>query len=377
MRWLWVLLTVFLQQTLDLPSDWGDLQAFGVAEQRDAPLLVIGDNWTIGVWMSADEHDTYHTLRRSDQSGLGEENRLSILTAFPQKHHTVPARSGQHHLLWLDGEPSQPLGGLRLWSVLIDQTPDAVQGAFILNDYPIYDYDAVSDGAGGAWIFFTSLPMSEPNLYAQYLDSQGRYRPIEYIGSTAQHPRAVRLEDGTIRLFWHNPLTGKLMTGIFDSEQAQLADITALIAYPRLGKTDLFEQVQVAVDQTTFYIFWTINHIAQDAIVTLFSSAPRSNIHQWTPAQVLAVEARQATWIAPAGGLSIHDYLSVGVVLDNEIGIISMQDGAVRDYQNVLGLGESRLIGRLRSAITADGRLALSWSHLSPTGAVMSVIRQP
>lgn len=380
MRWLWMILSVLLYSALDVPNDWGDVQPFGVADQRDAPLLIVGEQWTIGVWVSADEQDTYHTVRRWDQNGLGEENRLSILTAFPQQHQIVSARSGQYHLLWLDGEPSQPLAGLRLWSVLLNQTPDAVQGAFILNDYPIYHFDAVADGAGGAWIFFNSLPLSEPNLYAQYLDARGRYRSPEHLIPSAHHPRAIRLEDGTIRLFWHNPATGKLMTGVFEAEMGALRDVMALVTFPALGMADLFEQVQVAVDASAFYIFWNITRVGEGEAETFFSSAPRADLNAWTTPQQLDVDGLAATWATPAiatTGDFAREQLQVGVVLDNEIGIITMQDGAVTDYQSVLGLGESRLIGRLYLAVAADGRLALAWSHLSPTGAIMSVIRQP
>lgn len=377
MAWVLLLSGVLFNQALDLPTDWGDVEAFGVAEQRHAPVLIVGEGWTVGVWVSADESDTYHTLRRWDRDGLGEEKRLPILTAFPQNHQVVSTQMGLHHLLWLDGEPSEPLAGLRLWGVMVrqvNQSPDITRGAFIVNDYPIFDFDAVTDGEGGAWVFFNSLPLAEPNLYAQHLDREGRPRTPTYLIGGANHPRAVRLEDGTIRIFWHNPLTGKLLSGEFVADQ--LTNIQTHLTVPTLDKTDLLDDVHIAVDQTHYTIFWNITRFAESRSETFFSTARRDDLTAWTTRQRLMMDDVPLAWASPVQGENIPERLMVGALMGNEIGIISMQDGSVIDYQNVIALGESRLVGSLYLTTTPDGRLTLSWSHLSPTGAVMSVIRQ-
>lgn len=370
MGWLILFLGVFLNQALDVPNDWGDIQALGVAEQREAPVLIVGDNWTIGVWIGADETDTYHTLRRWDENGLGDKQRLSILTNFPQHHQVLPARRGQYHLLWLDSEPNEPLAGLRLWNVIINQTPASTRGAYILNDYPIYDFDAVSDDGGGAWLFFNSSPLAEPNLYVQYLDQQGRSRIPQYLAGSVNHPRALRLDDGTIRLFWHNPLTEQLMGAIFVDDQ--LMDVQAYLPYPTLGKMDILDDLQVAFDENWAYVFWNITRLAEELSETFYSFAPRDDLSRWTTPQPLRIGDQIGAWASPFSG----ETLSLALMIDNEIGIISMQAGAVIAVENVIALGEIRLVGKLQTAITPDGRLAISWSHLSPTGAIMNVIRE-
>lgn len=373
MIWL-ILFGLLLNQTFDFPREWGDIEVFGVAEQREAPVLIAGDTWLIGVWMSADENDTYHTLRRWDGQGMGETKRLSILTAFPQNHQIVSANRGHHHLLWLDGEPNEPAAGLRLWGVIVDQSPDATRGAFIINDYLVGDFDVVADGQGGAWVFFNSLPLSEPNLYIQYLDPAGRPRPPEHILSGGNHPRAVRLDDGTVRLFWHNPLTDQLMSGLFVDNQ--LSDVQPLLIAPTVGKTDVIEDVQIITHHDTFYIFWTIRRLIDGQIETFFASTQHDDVTDWTMPDRLMIDGAGVGWASPVNGVWTGEQLAVAGVIDNEIGIILMQDGAVIDYQNVIDLGESRLVGGLYLASTSDGRLALSWSQLSPTGAIMSAIRQ-
>jgi hypothetical protein len=366
-------------------SAWGVVQTFGYAEQADAPpLLVLGED-IIGVWVSADERDTYHTLRRLDLASIQRDspNPLSILTTFPQSHQFAPAARGLYHLMWLDAHPDAPLDGLYLWSLLINDTPEATRGAFIHDNLPAYHYNLLPNPDGSVWAFITSEPIAEPSLYTQYFDSLGRARSAVNIAHGVNYPSVIRFADGSVRVFWQSVPEGRLMSAAFNPavDSGVLDTPYAHVAAPRLQQGMLQNHLHITADSTFIYAFWNVSHLTNGHTETWFSVAPIADLSAWTPPALLEVSIGDETytiaWASPAKTDSPPSNMVMAVQVGQELGVIYWEDGTIQRYESVIALPSPVLLGLPSLYMAIDGRLTLAWAQPTPIGAALNITRQP
>lgn len=369
-------------------SAWGAVYVVGVAEQGDAPAMIVGAESIIAVWISADERDTYHTLRRINTADgtLSAVNRLPIVTGFPRHHRTARAASGFHHLLWLDADPQEPFAGVRLWALLIDDTPDATRGALIANDHTIYHHDILPADDGGLWAFYSAAPVAEPTIYAQFFDPINRPRLPVALVSAGDRPAAVRFADGTPRLFWHSVTDGTLRSASFDGDnrpQAERGEIAVHVAAPALSAGDFLEHLHVAVDATHVYAFWNISRHRGEFAGTWYATAPQAALDEWTTPRRLTLDGVPdappdvaLSWASPAAGVPSADGLPVAVGTGDELGVVVLRGGEVVSYQAVAPLDAPGLIGTPTLHADSAGRLTLAWAQPAPDGARLFVSQQ-
>lgn len=369
-------------------SEWRAVYALGVAEQGDAPALIVGAESIIAVWVSADERDTYHTLRRINTAdgAPGAVNRLPIVTAFPRHYQAARAAQGFHHLLWLDADPQEPLAGMRLWALLIDNTPDATRGAFIANDHTIYHHALLPGDDGTLWVFYSAAPISEPTIYAQFFDSVNRPRSPVALVSAGERPAAVRFADGTPRLFWQSVTDGTLRSAAFDGDSrpsAERGEVALHVTAPALSAGDFLEHLHVAVDATHVYAFWNISHHRGAFAATWYATAPQSALDDWTTPRRLTLDSVAdvspdvvLSWASPAGGVPSADGLPVAVAAGDELGVVTLRGGAVVSYEAVAPLDAPGLIGTPTLHADSAGRLTLAWAQPAPDGAHLYIAQQ-
>lgn len=366
-------------------SAWGQIITIGQAEQTGGPAFALAAGEAFFAWIGADETGVHQDMRLLNTEGaLAERAVLPLPPIHPFDQSVYPAAGGAH-LLWLDADPQEPAGGLRLFSALVNWQLQGERGPVRLSDRQTLRYAALPNRDGSLWVVWSGGPLAEPNLYAQPVSPSGIPQSPQHLIGDADWPALVRTNAGQAFLYWQTG-TQIYRAGLGDGALEGVQPITEA---PRLAPGDRLESFRAALDQTHGYLFWDLTR-ADGSAEVWFASGPLEAASWARPARlgISILDQPQMTgfntgtaraaasgdvwlrWASPASGQFVT--LPLAAQVGDALSLIVFQAGAARAYQAVAPL-DFPLIGPPH--LLADRALHLHLSWAQPTGQATADLR--
>ncbi len=360
-------------------SFWGNISTLGHAEQTDAPALVaMGDDLT-AAWIGSDDSGIHQDMLQVNSTDLPPATVLPLPPVHPYAQQLAPAANGNIHLFWLDAGDS---GETRLFTALITPEQTVERGPTQVSDRRTARYALMSNGDGTLWAVWSGGLLSEPALYAQYIDADGRPREPQPLVSDADWLEITYTGAGTQILFWLQASNSRPHVARFVN--GALADIQPAADAVALNGGDLLTSFRAGLDHTHAYLFWNLTR-ANGQPETWVSSSPLA-APVWSAPQRLGVEwttksffetgfnggraypahsgERWLSWSAPVAGQL--ETLPVAAAYGSNLGLVYFRDGDIIGYQNIVTI--AGLIGTPFLLTDRDLHLYLAWSEPTPNG---------
>jgi hypothetical protein len=360
-------------------STWGAVITLGQAEQSDAPALwPTAERITAG-WIGADETGVHQDVRILSNGNLSERVVLPLPPVHPYAQQFFPAGGENLFILWLDANPDPEN---RLYAAVINAKMAVERGPTLISDKLTLRYAAVSDGEGGLWTVWSGGLVSEPEIYAQYIDSNGRPRQAVLVAENADWPALARSNDGKLNLFWLSPNDGKINGATLENGAA--VDIQPLNRGIMLARGDRLMGIRAAFDMTHRYLFWNVTR-ADGTTESWYTTAEIAAWEWRSPAHLgikldleelfetrfnsgsahaTQVGASGAAWAMPLAGQ--FDVLPAAAQIGDQLAVIYFQQGEIAGYQNIVEV--NNLIGAPALYTDRDRHLYLAWAQPTANG---------
>ncbi|MBI1278635.1 MAG: hypothetical protein GC179_10960 [Anaerolineaceae bacterium] len=366
-------------------SAWGSVITVAQAEQTDAPALYVDEKGITTAWVGADEQGVFQALRTLNTEGMSDVVRLP-LPVRPYAQQFAPASNHRLHLFWLDSNVN---GETRLFTALLKPNLDRDRELTILTQQVTRRYTLLPTVDGGVWAIASGGLSSEPNLYAHFVDDDGRWRLSDnyLIAENADWPAVLQRPDGLFNLYWLRSTDGAVMQSGFIEGQA--IDPHPLTDGVILNPGDRLDSFSAAQDSSQTYLFWNVSradgrHETWLAADTFDQSAwpPPTRLRISVPNNVstnapavhffesgfnsgvayTASEGRDnVSWVKPASGL--FSTLPVAAQVDNQIAIVFLRGGHIVGYRPMDTGTKINLIGTPNLVVDRDLYLYLAWSQ--------------
>lgn len=364
-------------------SLWGTIYILGQAEQSAAPVLWPTDSRVIAGWVGADDAGVHQDTRVIAGEHLSETVVLPLPPTHPYDQQAYPAGGDQIHLLWLDASTSI-LGENRLYSAILSSALTVERGPTVISDKLTLRYTAVPAGDGGLWVVWSGGLLTEPALYLQYIDKEGRPQQPTLIEYGGDYPALARANDGTIHLVWlhRQPLytyirQATLRDGIVTASEAfaiidlspgvQLIDL-----YAGLDGTHLYVFFNVTVPPSNLPASWVVERPLDSNIwgqpkALGFDVGANATVE--TGFNTGSANAAQTgeTWlyqVKPMEGQ--FDTLPVAAITSDQLVISYFRGGEVIGYQPIVTI--NNLLAPPNIHTDRDRHLYLAWSEPTAQG---------
>lgn len=363
-------------------SAWGEVYRLGAAEQRTAPTIWPETSRVVTAWVGTDpEANTpVQTIRAVAPNILSETLPLPIPPVYPHDQHLFPAARDHFHLLWRDAAWDNRSAGTGLQGALL--TPEFVpqRGQTTLIEAPVYQWAAASDVERGLFLVWSGGLRAEPELYLRYIDPIGRPRTELQLVDAADWPMATTTNDGLSWLFWQNLHDNGLYMA--QLTQTGLSEPLALTEWIRLASGDRLDKAVVGLDATHAYVIWTV--VRADQSVEIWFASGLLTGENWQSPSRLGVEvlpegdfttgfntgnAQQAisgeAWLRWSDAITgQYGVLALAAQVDDALGVVYLQSGAIVGYQQIVPLAEPGLLDA--PSIRADNNLHLHLAWALP-----------
>lgn len=336
------------------PPVWSPPVVIAQAQQADAPVLWTRPEGVIASWVGADDAGVHQDARF-----IGDTPAPVTVLPLPPEHpyaqQAGAARNGNLHLLWLDsGEGGD---GNRVFSAVLSPELTVKRGPTAVSNLRTLHYSLAPAGDGGLWVAWSGGILSEPSIYVQYVDPEGRPREPLLAAISGVWPALARANEGSIFLFWLDNETGSLRRARLQDGQA--VEQVRLDVGVHLQAGERHTGLYAAFDGALAYVFWHITR-ADGSRATGYAWGELTET-DWS--QRMLAEGEWA-WATPLAGQ--HDPLPViadagGVI----VGYLS--GGEIVDVEQVAPL-ESRLIGTPGLYADSGGRLYAVWAAPTAQG---------
>lgn len=360
-------------------STWGAIITLGQAEQGDAPDFWPNAAGLTATWIDADERGVHHDGRALTPAGLSEQVTMPLPPVHPFGQQLYPASGDNLHLLWLDDNGA---GETRLYGAVITSALEVVRGPTLLSEQATRRFTAIPNGDGTLWVISAGGLLSEPGLFARYVDEEGRPRLEEtyQIVMDADWPMVIQGE--IPRLFWLRPSDGQVWASPLQDGQPTAP--TPMVETVILNPGDHLTGFSGGQDMTHTYLFWNIARA--DGQHETWFSAGRAGESWSRPARLgidttlttdfatgfntgtaQAAQAGEAvlSWAAPLNG-QFEALPLAGVVDKNQLAMVYLRGGAVVGWQPLTSI--RFLIGAPLLHTDRDRHLYLSWAEPTPAG---------
>lgn len=256
-------------------------------EQSEAPVVAWRDDATLVTWIGTDDQAVRHFAQWQLSGQWQPAQALSLLANRPHAQQLVVTSDTITYLLWLDALPTYP-EPQRVWYAPISENYAINPGALPLSSIETAQFTALAHADGGIWVVWRGGLLSEPTLYAQYIDRLGRPNVQARLLENAQHPVLLADASGEQWLFWLTD--NRLWRGKWDS--GQISDPRPLTDSVRLARGALLEQFVVGIAGTNAFAFWHISE--RDGSYRTFWAMGALTGENWS-----APQAHSATWLTP------------------------------------------------------------------------------
>ncbi len=363
--------------TPDLPnSAWGLVMTLDQAEQMSAPVLRPLDDRLLAGWIADDVNGTYQAVALMNSSGISQQARLP-LPVYPYAQQMVAASGDLTLLTWLDANVNRET---RLWATLLTPNLEQERELIPISDEATRRYTLVSATDGATWAISVGGLLSEPTLFARFVDAEGRPRleDIYEIARDADWPSAIRTANDTVMLYWLRVSDNRIMRSpLIDGRLEQVEDV---VEGAVLQPGDRLESFHVAQDRTHIYLFWNITR-ADDRRESWFTAAPPGAAEWLAPVRIgitasdvsfetgfnggSGLTAQQGSislsWITPLS--EPFDRLPAAALIDQTtLAVVYFQGGTLVGYQPVIEI--DGLLAAPTFRTDRDRHLHLAWAEV-------------
>lgn len=365
-----IVLLLLLCACQPAPPAWVTLAE---APQGRAPALYADAARVTAFWVGADAAGVHHDARHLSGGELSPVTVLPLPPTHPYDQRVYPASGGSLFLLWLDRV--EGAGVTTLLSAWI--APDlSIRRTTPVSDGLALRYSAAPDGQGGLWAVWSGGLLSEPTLYARYIDAEGR--PLDHfrIAAHAETPALVRANDGTL-LFWIQ--AGQVMRArLVDGLALDAESITSAVS---LAPGDRLYEFSAGLDESHAYVFWNITR-ANGQVETWYAAGTFDARFWNAPVRLLDAEDRPLRWLSPAVGQ--FEQLHAAAESAAGVGIAAFDGGALVDVRVIVP--DVSLIGTPALVMRPNGERVLAWAapelprarlHLLELNALNEVSERP
>lgn len=372
-------------------SAWGTIVTLAQAEQTTAPAIWPMSDGVVAAWVGTEsEGPPFQALRRLSAAGLTAPLKLP-LPVRPSAQQLMGAGGDNLHLFWLDANIDNET---RLFTALLKPDLTRERESTILTEQATRRYTLLPAGDGGIWAIAAGGLLSEPSLYAHYVDAAGRprFENIYQIASDADWPAGLRAHDGSLTLFWLRNSDGQVMRSLF--ADGRLFDPQPISTGVLLNPADRLEDFSAAQDNTRQYLFWNITRAdgRRESWMTAGGRAVNDRPNpvrlgvNLNPADIkpednalapfesgfnagLTVAVNKGnfalSWVKPLAGQ--FDVLPLAALVDNQwLSIVYLRAGQMVGL-HALGI-ETLLLGPPNLQVDRDLFLYLAWSQPTPAG---------
>jgi hypothetical protein len=361
-------------------STWGEIITIGQAEQTQAPAIIAGDdNRLAATWVDAADSDVFQVIHFWTGEIRPDADDLSLSATFPHRQTLAPAADDRVHLLWLDIDPDDPIGGNRLWAITVTPDLQGERGTIRLSDRRTDHYSAATIGSV-MWVVWSGGVQSEPSLYVQRVDGLGRPQVPEPIIAKGDWPVLAHGDDA-LYLYWLGVPHGHVYRAVL--REGVLEDAAVVTTNVPLERGDRLVTFDAGIDGDHVYLFWNIVRANGDAQTWMTSGSPDAD-HLLSPVrmgvamsdkpfetgyngdsgQQAAAGSIWLSWAAPIKGPS--NTLAVAAQVRDSLSIVYLRDGEIVGYQHVVTLKQPGLIGLPSLSTDRNRHMYLAWSQ--PTG---------
>jgi len=363
-------------------SAWGSVITVAQAEQSDAPALSVDNDGITTAWVGSDEQGVFQSLRTLNNEGMSDPVRLPM-PVRPYAQQFAPASNNRLHLFWLDSNVN---GETRLFTALLKPNLDRDRELTILTQQVTRRYTLLPTADGGVWAIASGGLSSEPNLYAHFVDDDGRWRLSDnyLVAENADWPTALQRTDGLFNLYWLRSTDGAVMqSGFIDGKAVDPRPLTDGVL---LNPGDRLDSFTAAQDSTITYLFWNVSRADGRHETWLAAGTPdqpswpsptrlRINVSATnsfesgfnTGAAYAASEGRDnISWVKPASG--VFPTLPVAAQVDGQIAVLFLKAGHIVGYRPMDIGTKITLIGTPNLIVDRDLYLYLAWSQPDPAG---------
>jgi hypothetical protein len=362
-------------------SAWGIIFTVGQAEQLDAPAVVMDGNRITAAWIGADKTGVHQDIRAFNNGTWSERVVLPLPPVHPYAQQLFSGDAGYNHLLWLDADAA---GETRLYAALITPTLTVDRGPTVVTAERTTRYTALRSDDGSLWTVSSGGLLAEPGLYAHLVDAAGRPR-IEnsyQIAFDADWPLFVAASDGSTNLLWLRASDGRVMAAQFVNGQAKNAH--PLAVSPPLNPGDRLMNFSAGTEGSRIYLLWNVTRV--DGQTETWFTSGFLNASDWElplrfgldtsstaafetgfnggPGLVAQAGDQWISWASPLPG--VFDKLALAAVINQQLTMIYLRDGAVIGYQTLAPVQE--ILRPPNIIADRDRHLLLAWSEPTLNG---------
>jgi hypothetical protein len=257
------------------------------AEQSESPVIAWRDDAILVTWIGTDDQAVRHFAQWQLNGQWQPAQALSVLANRPHAQQLVVTSDTITYLFWLDALPTYP-EPQRVWYAPVGENYAINPGALPLSSTETAEFTALAHPDGGIWVVWGGGLLSEPTLYAQYIDRLGRPNVQIRLLENAQHPVLVGDNVGGQWLFWLTD--NRLWRGKWDG--GQISDPRPLTDSVRLARGTFLEQFVVSIAGEDAFAFWHISE--RDGSYRTFWAMGALTGENWS-----APQTHSATWLTP------------------------------------------------------------------------------
>jgi hypothetical protein len=323
------------------PTPTNPTDAILVAQvpQSEPPAIYVDEGRITAAWIDEDQVGVHQAAR---VIGEGEVIVLPLPPQQPRAQSLHASTGERTRLLWLDTED----GETRLFSAVLSADLRVERGPTRISIGHTLRYAAAPGADERLWVVWLGGVVSEPSLYLQSLDSEGRPQLPSRLALNVVDFALASGADRSIYVFWIDAGEGGVyLAHLQDGQTLETRRLTSGVS---LSRGDMLEGLRAGMDETHGYLFWNISRAAGTGEVWLTSGV--LNGEAWTPPRRWSAANGEA--VSYAAPLAVQRTpLPVAVQSASGLWLTLVQGGAALT-QTPLALG-ARLVAP--PSLTADG----------------------
>ncbi len=307
------------------PTPIGELIALANAPQTDPPALAARGAEAWAFWVGVDERGVHHDGRRITPAGGRDPRTLPLPPRTPHAQSAIAVPEGVL-LFWLDARADSP-DGFAVHTALLDPDLNVLRAPDAIGEVQAFEYAAMPDGSGGAWLVWSGGAPSEPTLTLTPIDRAGRplaSQPVRRAGAavSGRSPALTWDASGRRWLFWL--ARGEVWRGQLAAD-GMLSDVGALTTGVHLAAGDRLLDLRAGSDGTFGIVVWHIERA--DGERAAWVSVGAFNDPFWSQPRPLRLGADTATYAVPLDQPAYP--LPIAVLVSGQGTIVTLRDGVI------------------------------------------------
>jgi hypothetical protein len=287
------------------------------ALQLHAPALAASHESAAFVWTGFDAQDVHLDARRLDGGALNTPVILPLPPTHPLDVRLVPGIDGALHLFWRDAAESG--AGNRLYSALLRPDLTVERGPIEVSTASTFNFTALADDVGGAWVVWSEGPPAEPRLTLSRVSARGLPAPPAPLPFSGQYPALAAWTDGPL-LVWEQ--AGQLWRA--RPASTGLTDVTAVSATVGRRAGDSLDSLWAARCGALLCVGWNV--VRQDGTVESWLASGDAGATVWDAPRPLD----GLSWLTPEAQAAAGP-LRAAAQTEEGLSVLILADGHVSE----------------------------------------------